>query len=98
MMLFGDVSKVQKMRESACHRQSMLHRQSSKRLRQTPELGGVSRASAFCHDPHGFHGVEYLLSCMGADCFPEQLPEQPDILTQRLVRIIQHGIAGRAAS
>ena len=90
MVLFGNVGQVQEVRERARHRQRRVDRHPRQVRRERLELTGDSGASGLRERAHTFHGFE---ECFPFDCTQrpsQQVSEQPDVVPQRLVRIVSH--------
>ena len=89
-MLFGDVGEVQEVREAARHGQRRLDRHRpqlvGQRARSRRPPVPVLRALGERADP--LDPLEVRDALVAAQRFAEQLAEQPDVVAERLVRIV----------
>ena len=88
VVLLGDVGQVEEMREGARQRDRGIDRQAGQHRRQLAEVAVGARARALGQRAHVLDALEDRLARVRPQRLAEQLAEQPDILPQRLVRIV----------
>ena len=93
-MLLGDVRQVQEVGERPRDWQRGANRHSREFVRQPFEISLRSAAGALCQCPHPFDGAEELVPFDRSQGVPEQIAEQPDVLTKRFVRIVHRPECG----
>ena len=87
MVLLGDVGEVQEVREGARQRDRRVHRQAGQHRRQLAEVAVGAGARTLRQGPDLLDALEHRLTSVRPQRLAEQLAEQPDVLSQRLVRI-----------
>jgi hypothetical protein len=91
MVLFGNISQVQKMGKGAGHGQRMSDGQGAEGLLQTRKISLVSLPGTLRHGANRFDRLKNVLSHVRAQGLPKKLAKQTDIITQGLMRIGSHG-------
>ena len=93
MVLFGDIGEIQEVRESPRNRERLSERHGRQLVRQlverlTPLTG---RSSRLCRIANLLDPLVECVSCLMTERLPQQGPEQPHVVAQRLVRIVTRG-------
>ena len=92
MMLLGDVRQVQEVCERAGERNRGVDRQLLELGGQRLEVAIRARAGRLGHGADALDGLEQPIAFVGAERVAQQLAEEPDILSQRFVRIDLHRV------
>ena len=100
VVLFGDVREVQEMREAAGDRQRGLHRHLAQFAGELLEIvgrAGRTGAPPLRQRADALDTVEVRVALVAAQRLAQQLAEEPDVVAQRLVRIVAHQGPGKIA-
>ena len=87
VMLFGDVGEMQEVRERTRHRKRLVDRHPAELIGKNPEIVLIPGSAALCEGTNALDPLEQRPPGMRLKRLTEQLPQQPHVVTQRLVRI-----------
>ena len=90
VVLLGDVGKIQKVGKGARERRRRFDGKPRKIRCQLRKLRLVARTRRLRQSAHALDGFEQRVAAMCSQRVAEELPQQPHIVAQRLVGIVDH--------